>query len=122
MTGKYLYFNSRDEFFRVDTRAIVYFEADGNYTHFVLCNGQRGTVCMSLMQMQELLTTHLKEEAHIFARVGKRFIVNLSFVYHINSQRQQLTLSDGIGPVFQIALSKEALKRLKELFVGKLKA
>lgn len=29
---KYLYLNSRDEFFRLDISKIVYFESDGNYT------------------------------------------------------------------------------------------
>lgn len=33
MAKRFLYLNSRDEFFRVDISKIVYFEADGNYTN-----------------------------------------------------------------------------------------
>ena len=115
---KYLYFNSRDELYRIDMRSIVYIEADGNYTHIVLRNGQRGTVCVSLMQMQGILDAKLEEHAAIFARVGKRYIINLQYVYHINSQKQHLSLSDGISFNYETSLSKEALRGLKELFVS----
>lgn len=114
---KYLYFNSRDELYRIDMYSIVYIEADGNYSHIVLRNEQRGTVCMSLMQMQNVLSDKLKEHAAIFARVGKRYIINLQHVYHINSPKQQLTLSDGATFCYDVNLSKDALRTLKELFV-----
>ena len=76
MKTKYLYLNSRDELFRMDSSKIVYFEADGNYTNFVLSDKVKGSVCMNLAEMQKLLTESLKETANIFARVGKRHIVN----------------------------------------------
>ena len=44
MAKRFLYLNSRDEFFRVDISKIVYFEADGNYTNIILSNKVRGTV------------------------------------------------------------------------------
>ncbi|MBP3762489.1 MAG: LytTR family transcriptional regulator [Bacteroidales bacterium] len=115
---RYLYFNSRDELYRIDMHSIVCIEADGNYTHIMLRNRQRGTICMSLMQMQAILDQKLGEQASIFARIGKRHIVNLSYVYHIHSLKQQLTLSDGCTFSYEINASKEALRQLKELFVS----
>jgi len=117
MTKKYLYLNSRDELFRMDISKIVYFEADGNYTNFVLSDKVKGAVCMNLAEMQKLLTESLKETANIFARVGKRHIVNLTYVYQINVLRQRLVLSDGEVFAYPLNISKEALKTLKELFV-----
>ena len=114
---KYLYLNSRDEFYKVDISKIVYFEADGNYTNFVLCNKLKGVVLMNLSQMQTVLTESLKEEASIFARIGKRFIINLNYVYHIEVLRQKLTLSDGEVFAYQLPVSKEALKKLKDLYI-----
>ncbi|MBP5547189.1 MAG: LytTR family transcriptional regulator DNA-binding domain-containing protein [Bacteroidales bacterium] len=116
---KYLYINSRDELYRVDIASIAYFEADGNYTHFMLCNQQRGTVCMNLLQMQRLLTESLGQQASIFARVGKSYIVNLTYVYHIHTVKQMLVLSDGVNFTHRINLSKAALVQLKQLFVKK---
>lgn len=115
---KYLYLNSRDELYRLDISKIVYFEAEGNYTNFVLSNKLKGAVCMNLAQMQQHLSDSLKEKASVFARVGKRFIVNLTYVYQIGVLKQKLTLSDGEVFAYQLSISKEALKQLKELFVG----
>lgn len=116
--AKFLYLNSRDEFFRVDISKIVYFESDGNYTHIVLNNKLRATVCMNLVQMQDILANSLKEAARIFARIGKRHIINLEYVYHIAILRQKLVLSDGENFEYQIGISKEALRKLRDMFVA----
>ncbi len=115
---KYLYLNSRDEFFRVDISKIVYFESDGNYTNIILNNKIKATVCMNLAQMQSILNESLKDAAGIFARVGKRHIINLTFVYQIAILRQKLTLSDGENFEYQVSVSKDALKKLREMYVS----
>ena len=115
---KYLYLNSRDEFFRVDITKIVYFESDGNYTNIILSNRMKATICMNLAQMQEVLNDSLKEQARIFARIGKRHIINLTYVYHIAVLRQRLVLSDGEKFEYHLSVSKEALKKLREMFVA----
>lgn len=117
---KYLYLNSRDEFFRVDISKIVYFESDGNYTNIILSNKVKGTVCMNLAQMQNLLHESLKSSDGIFARVGKRHIINLNYVYQIAIIRQKLVLSDGENFEYQLGVSKEALKQLRDMYVTKL--
>lgn len=115
---KYLYLNSRDEFFRIDISKIVYFEADGNYTYIYLSNKMKGTVCMNLHNMQQTLSESLKESASIFARVGKSHIINLNYVYNIAILKQKLTLSDGENFSYTLSISKDALKKLRELFIG----
>ncbi len=114
---KYLYINSRDEFYRVDFSKIVYFEAEGNYTNFVLSNKLKGVVLKNLQQMQELLSKNHQEQAAIFARVGRRFIINLNYVYRIELTRQRLTLSDGEHFAYGLPISKEALRELKKMYV-----
>lgn len=118
MKTVYLYLNSRDELLRIDISKIVYFEADGNYTNIVLANQLKGVVCMNLARMQEMLSERLKEQASIFARVGKRHIINHTYVYQVNVLRQKLVLSDGERFAFSLDISKEALKKLKELYEG----
>ncbi|MBO4306988.1 MAG: LytTR family transcriptional regulator DNA-binding domain-containing protein [Bacteroidales bacterium] len=117
MNKKYLLLNSRDELYRIDISRIVYFEADGNYTRIVLSNNTKGVVGMNLAQMQRVLNDSLKESAVIFARVGKKHIININYIYCIAVLRQQLILSDGGNFSFQLDVSKEALKKLKELYV-----
>ena len=120
--AKYLYLNSRDEFFRVDITKIVYFESDGNYTNIMLTNRMKATVCMNLAQMQTILSDSLKEAARIFARIGKRHIINLTYVYQIAILRQKLVLSDGEKFEYQVCVSKDALKHLREMYVSGLSA
>ena len=72
---------------------------------------------MNLSDMQRLISESLRERASIFARVGKRFIINLNFVYQINVLRQALTVTDGIHFAFQLGISKEALRQLKTLMM-----
>ena len=97
---------------------IVYFEADGNYTNIVLANQLKGVVCMNLAHMQQILIDTLKEEASIFARIGKRHIINHSYVYQISVLNQKLVLSDGENFAFRLDVSKDALKKLKELYAS----
>ena len=118
MKPLFLHLNSRDEFLRIDINKIVYFEADGNYTSIVLSNKLKGVVCMNLAHMQQVLSEKLKEHASIFVRVGKKYIINHTYVYGINVLRQNLILSDGENFVFQLDVSKEALKCLKELYIS----
>lgn len=118
MKNNYLYLNSRDEFLRIKTDSIVYFESDGNYTNIILANKMKCSVCMNLAQMQKLLSENLKERASIYARIGKCYIVNLNYVYQINVLRQKLVLTDGHHFSYQIEVSKEALRKLKELYVN----
>lgn len=117
---KYLYLNSRDEFFRVDITKIVYFESDGNYTNIILNNKMKTTVCMNLAQMQSVLSDSLKKAAGIFARIGKRHIINLNYVYQIAILRQKLVLSDGENFEYQVSVSKDALKKLRDMYVSNL--
>ena len=112
-----LFLNSRDELLRLDISRIAYFEADGNYTNIMMANGLKGIVCMNLAKMKEVLEASLKEKAAIFARIGKKYIINLGFVFKIDVARQNLVLSDGISFSYSLSLSKDALKGLKDVFV-----
>lgn len=110
-------FNSRDELLRMNVDKIVYFQADGNYTHVVAKNKLKSTLGASLTKTEEALTAQLGEKAQIFMRVGKRFIVNLRFVYSINPVKQHLLLSDMEQFAYQLPISKEALRQMKELLM-----
>lgn len=118
MKNIYLHLNTRDELLRIDISKIIYFEGDGNYTNIVLSNQLKGVVCMNLAHMQQVLSNRLKEHASVFARVGKKYIINHTYVYQINVLKQKLVLSDGENFVYTLDISKDALKNLKELYVS----
>lgn len=113
----YIFFNSRDELQRIDVSKIVYFEADGNYTDIVMVNKLRASICMNLGEMEKAIAAQIGDEAKIFMRIGKRFIINMRYVYSINVLKQQLVLSDYDHFAFQVCISKDALKKMKELML-----
>ena len=108
-------FNSRDELLRVDLSSVVFFEAEGNYTRIVSMNGLISLVYINLGKMEELLALRFNDSPGSFARIGKRYILNLNYVYRINTLKQELILSDQRTFTHTISLSKIALKALKEL-------
>jgi DNA-binding LytR/AlgR family response regulator len=60
----------------------------------------------------------MKEDVKNFARIGRSFIANLSYLYKIDLLKQVLLLYDAsTNKVFELSVSKGALKDLKELYV-----
>ena len=110
MTQQIIYFNSRDRLIRIDIQKIVYFEGDGNYTYLVTANNQRVCLTLNLAHTENALASQLGVNAHCFMRVGKRFIVNMKFIYQVDIPKQVLMLSDCMHFLFQLPVSKEALK------------
>lgn len=100
MATGFLYLNTRNELIRLDCSKIVYMEGDGNYTNIVLVNKQKVAVCMNLSNMQQFISESLRERASIFARIGKRFIVNLNFIYKVQPLLQSLVVTDGVHFTF----------------------
>jgi DNA-binding LytR/AlgR family response regulator len=72
---------------------------------------------MNLSHTEDALAAQLGTNAHHFMRVGKRFIVNMNYIYQIDIQKQTLMLSDCENFLFQLPVSKEALKTVKELVI-----
>lgn len=117
MVQQRIYFNSRDKLIRLDTLKIVYFEGDGNYTYIITANKQKVCITLNLVHTEEALATQIGENAKQFMRIGKRFIVNMNYIYQVDIQKQVLMLSDCERFLFQLPVSKEALKAVKELVI-----
>jgi len=112
---KNLFFNSRDEVLRVNIDNIVFFEGDGGCTYVVSANKLRSYVGMNLRTMEETLAKQLGEQARVFLRIGKRYIINSRYIYQVKVVKQQLILSDQATFAFQLSASHEALRKLKML-------
>ncbi len=115
MNSTYIYFNSRDEFLRIDISCVVYFQADGNYTRIVTMNKMQYVIHGNLLQTQKVIEIAMKEKASCFVRIGKSHIINLNYLSHIGILKQRIVLSDNRTFAFQLEISREALKKLKQL-------
>lgn len=87
-----LYFNTRDELLKINLEKAVCFEAESNYIRVFLVNGLESLIRMSLGKMESVLSSRTAPDR--FVRIGKRYIVNLTYIFSINVLKQELTLSD----------------------------
>lgn len=117
MKQQLVYFNSRDKLIRLDVQKIAYFEADGNYTYIVTSNKQKVCLTMNLSHTEEAIATQLGKTANQFMRIGKRFVVNMNYIFQVDIQKQVLLLSDWEQFVFQLPISKDALKKVKDIVI-----
>lgn len=114
-----LFFNTRDELVKVRLEKVAFFEADSNYCHVRFINGAKATLHTSLVNIENLLEVRFKKENPMFIRIGKRYIVNIHFIFQINVSRQRLILTDYSSPtILELSISKEALRNLKQLYSG----
>ena len=82
-----------------------------------MVNKLRAAIYMNLGEMEKALTNQLGPDDRTFMRIGKRFIINMQYIYQINVLKQQLILSDYDHFAFQVSISKDALRKVKELML-----
>ncbi|MDE7147635.1 MAG: LytTR family transcriptional regulator [Duncaniella sp.] len=112
-----LFFNTRDEMIKVKLDRVAYFEADSNYCHVVFINGAKALLLTSLVNIETFLAERFRGDMPMFVRIGKKYIVNRQKIFQINIPRQRLILTDFVSAnVFELSISKEALKNLKQLY------
>lgn len=112
-------FNTRDELIKVDIDKMIYAMAEDNYVYLFFRNGQRVMICTTLLSIEKLILNVIaKEKRGVFTRIGRRYIVNNTYIMQINTLKQQLILSDldTIEPI-TLNVSKEALKVLKQTII-----
>jgi|GEM_PF-679975 len=110
-----LIFKWRDEFIQVNPDDIVYFQADGNYSVMMLVSRKEQLLTMNLSKVQLKLVELLGSQSNIFERVGRDLIIRKAFIYSIQTLRKKLILSvPNSDKFFELEVSKEALKKLKE--------
>lgn len=113
-TDKVLILRFRDKLVRIEPSKIVYFEADGNYTHIRMVNKLHASICVNLGEMMKILEAQIPNVSYMFRRLGRKYIINMQYIYLIDVFEQKLILSDYDHFAFQVNVSKEALKELLE--------
>lgn len=114
--NKVLIISNANELVRVRPERVIYVESDGNYSTMVLHDKTELVFTMNLAHCQQLMEEQLGKEAMTFIRLGKQLIVNRTYIFKINPQKQQLIMSNNeVNQAITLQASKEALKQLKAL-------
>ena len=116
MSNKAIIISNANELVRVRPERVVYIESDGNYSKMVLHDKTEYLFTMNLAHCQQLIEQQLGRDAAMFVRIGRQLIVNRSYIYKVNVNKQKLVMSDlALNHAFTLQASKEALRQLKEL-------
>lgn len=115
MMKKHIVISTSVDLVRIAPERVVYVASDGNYSTIVQSDGETRVLTFQLGQIEKIMSEQLGSERNTFIRIGKSLIINRSYIYYINVQKQKLILSDNTTFSHSVSASKEALKQLKEL-------
>ncbi len=101
------------ELIRVPLRNLVFIQASANYSEIVTLNGKRTLVSFQLGQIEDMIEAQLGESGGDFLRIGRGYIINSDYIFHIDVTKQRLVLSDGDRFYEELSASKEVLGKLK---------
>lgn len=117
MQSNRLILKNRNELLSLDASKILFFQSDGSYTHITMSGKLQATVCMNLGQMERVLVDMAKTRRVPFARIGKMHIINLDYVYSINSLKKALVLIDSNNDRYVLKISHDAARKLKDVLL-----
>ena len=119
---KYIILINSNEVIRVSPERIAYIISDGNYSSMVLTDSEKHVFSFNLSAFENVINQQLGSEEQSLIRLGKQLIINGRYIYYININKQQITLSDISFPTkFTLKASKEALRTLKATFEESIK-
>ena len=108
-----VYFSTHNELSRVELSDVMFFESDTNYTDVRFRGAHSISLLASLTNIYTLLSSM---ENSTFMRVGRKYIINMKYLRHINLQKSQLLLSDSATScAYTLSVSQESLKKLKQV-------
>lgn len=95
----------------IKTKDVMYFEADGSYTHVVMDNGEKHLVSKSLTNFEEVL-----DDNSLFFRSHKSNLVNLNFIkQYIRGEGGELIMMNEKSIVLSRNKKQEFLNLFKKI-------
>lgn len=91
----------------------MYVQADGNYVTLHFRDSSTKVLTMQLHDFENLL---VRKTPGKFSKVGRSLIVNIRYVFSINTTKQELVISDKVRFTHTLSPSKKALDEFKTQF------
>lgn len=115
LTGRvrHIVISKGTEMLRIPTHALVFIEADGNYSNVYTLDGKSQMVSFQLGQLEDRIGDQLGKDGSRFIRLGRGYIINMDYVHLIDISRKRLVLSDCMNFYRELEPSREVLVKLK---------
>lgn len=100
--------------YMIDLVKVLYLQADDHYTHVYYSSGTHFMVPFGLSKVEEAISG-LPVDEKFLVRLGRKYIVNKHRIFHVNSVKQVLQLSDDHGTNHSLRLPKPVLHKLMQM-------
>lgn len=108
--------NSRDELLIIDLTKIAFLQSNGNYTNMQYIKGETHLLTIGITKVGEYIRqVWPADQPSPFIRLGRRLLINQTYLTEINMLKQRITLSDRETNCYTLAVPKPLLKQYKEL-------
>lgn len=84
--------NGVADLLRLTFDEILYIRSDGDYCTLVLSNDTEIQLWMNLKKVSEIIDLQMHEVQPVFVRVGKQYVLNIRYIYRIDTKKDQLSL------------------------------
>ena len=108
-----LLFPIRHELYLIDCNNVLYLEADDHYTHVYYLSGAHFMLPFCLATVTDKIVNTFSQESFL-VRVGRKFVINMHAIFHINTVKEVLLLMDAHGGNHSIHLPKKTLRELMD--------
>lgn len=106
-------FPAHNELYVVDCDSVLYMKADDHYTQVYYQSGEHFLLPFGLSSIEDKLVKTFADECFL-QRVGRTYIINTHAIFHINTVKEVVLLTDGSGTTHSIRISKQALRNLMD--------
>ncbi len=108
--------NSRDELLIIDLTKIAFLQSNGNYTNMQYIKGETHLLTIGITKVEEYIRqVWPADQPSPFIRLGRRLLINQTYLTEINMLKQRITLSDRETNCYAWLFPKPLLKQYKEL-------
>lgn len=108
-----LYLSQSSDLYIVDLDRIVYFEADDHYVNAYYDSNMHFMLPFGLSFVEDAIKS-LNSENSFLVRLGRKHIINVKRLFHINMLKQELMLVNEHAKFHILHVSKPALHELME--------
>lgn len=98
----------------IDLDRVMYLQADDHYTHVYYASGTHFMVPFGLSRVDDAISQQLSPDKFLI-RLGRKYIVNTRRIFHINTVKQVVQLSDDHGANHSLHLPKPILHGLMQM-------
>lgn len=110
---KHIIISKGTELLRIPAGCLMFVSSDGNYSNVTTIDGRTKLISLQLGQVEDMLQEQLSDADSNFIRLGRSLIININYIYFIDTSKQELILSNCQGSYHILSASREVLIKLK---------